>query len=173
MTRTLTTRELFQLEIRTALDVAEQSLRARYGDPGIDLGIVDHRRVLQVVAPWDDILDWEYALERASAINRSCFVGITTGALPNIAALALIRVSKHRVTTSLLFLQKDDEADLPGRAMAMMDVVLETVAAVFESTTIAIDTPLSELVSYYKSYGYLTEMRLDRRLLLTKPADPV
>jgi hypothetical protein len=170
MSGNATTRELFQLEIRTALDAAEQSLRAEYGDPAINLAIVDHRMILQAVAPWAEILDWEYAQDRATAIHRSCFIGISTGPSSNIAALALVRVSKHRVTTSLLFLQKDEQAELPGRAMAMMDLILEAVAAVFESTTIAIDTPLSHLVPYYKSYGYVTEIRLDRRLLLTKPA---
>lgn len=55
--------------------------------------------------------------------------------------------------------------------MAMMDVILKAVAAVFESRWIVIDTPISDLVSYYKSYGYATEERLDGRLLLTKAAE--
>lgn len=170
MTGIASTRELFQQEMRTALDVAEQDLRAKYSDPGIALEIVDYRTVPRVVAPWEEVLDWEYARRRAAATHRSCFVGISTGSSRNVAALALVKVSKHRVTTSLLFLQKDDQAEMPGRAMAMMDVILEAVAAVFESATIAIDTPLGHLVSYYKSYGYTTERHLDHRLLLTKPA---
>ncbi|MDC6127081.1 hypothetical protein PPH41_03600 [Burkholderia gladioli] len=172
MSRQESTRELFQDEVGVALEEAAGKLRAEYGDPDIRLAIIDHRRVSQVVAPWDDVLDWDYALQRASRFHRSCFVGMSSGASSQIGALALIKVSKHRVTTSLLFLQKDDEgALLPGRAMAMMDVILKAVAAVFESRWIVIDTPISDLVSYYKSYGYATEERLDGRLLLTKAAE--
>ncbi|MBR8064349.1 hypothetical protein KDX32_14765 [Burkholderia ambifaria] len=172
MSSQLSTRVLFQQEISAALGVSEQDLRTKYDDPAISLQIIEPEKVGSVVAPWPDILNWDYAKKRATIFHRSCFVGVSTGASANIAALALVKVSKHRVTTSLLFLQKDDDAGLPpGRAMAMMDIVLESIAAVFESTTIAIDTPVDDdLVTYYKGYGYTTEKRLDGRLLLTKPA---
>jgi hypothetical protein len=49
----------------------------------------------------------------------------------------------------------------------MIDVILEAVAAAFESITIAVDTPLSHLVSCYKSHDQVTELHLDHRLLLT------
>jgi hypothetical protein len=171
MTRTPTTREHFQLEMRIALDVAEGRLQQDYQDPDIQLEIVDHREVANIVASWPEKLNWAYARKRVSATHRSCYIGLRTGASPDVAALAVvIRVSRHRVTTSLLFLQKDGHSLLPGRTMAMMDMVLQAVAAVFGSTTIAIDEPFPQLVSYYMSYGYVTEIWRDRRRLLSKPA---
>jgi hypothetical protein len=84
-----TTRVLFQQEIGTALGVSEQDLRAKYNDPAISLQIIEPEKVSLVVAPWPDILNWEYAKKRATIFHRSCFVGVSTGASANIAALAL------------------------------------------------------------------------------------
>ncbi|QTO52652.1 hypothetical protein [Burkholderia latens] len=170
MNGTLTTRELFQLEMRTALDVAEGNLQQQYNDPDLALEIVDHRRVSEIVQAWPARLNWDYARLRISAIHRSCFVGLRTGNSPDVAVLAAVRVSRHRVTTSLLFLQKDHQALLPGRAMAMVDVILTAVAAFFGSATIAIDDPFPALVPYYKDYHYVTEIWRDRRRLLSKRA---
>lgn len=171
MTSRETTREVFHAEVEVALAAAQRRLRDIYGDPAIALSRVHHGDVAAIVAPWQRVLNWNYALMRASAIHRSCFVGLHTGASAELVALALIRVSRHRVRTSLLFLQKDGRVQLPaGRAMAMMDVILIAVASVFESTTVAIDDPLPDLISYYGDYGYTTKEWRDRRLLLTKRA---
>ncbi|MBC8750841.1 hypothetical protein F6X42_30945 [Paraburkholderia sp. WC7.3b] len=54
----------------------------------------------------------------------------------------------------MLFVEKDAGAVPRGLAMAIMDQVLDFVAISFESERIVLDNPISDLVSYYKDFGY-------------------
>jgi hypothetical protein len=144
---------LFQTQVRVALDIAEPGIRALWPDPPpLTLEILRRDAIPRIVAPWGSNLAWDTAVRKCRQIPSCCFIGVQRE--ETVSIVALLRVSRSRLHTSLLFLEKDTDLVPRGLAMTIIDQVLDFVASVFQSERIVLDNPLSELVSYYKDFGY-------------------
>lgn len=117
------------------------------------LRIIDRAKVRRAVQHWPEVhIDWSRAVRRCRSYSQSCFVGIEVE--NRICLLALIRVSRRGLHTSLLVVEKDRDLVPAGVAMSVMDVTLEAIAAIWDSKRIVIDDPLPELIPYYRTFGF-------------------
>ncbi|MGX6570581.1 hypothetical protein E6A55_32900 (plasmid) [Cupriavidus necator H16] len=165
-------RKRFIEQVQQALDEVEEALHALFEDPAARAEIIHTSAVPEVVRGWasQPMLNWEGARKKCSSATKSCFIGIRTRDI--VCILSLIRVSKGGLLTKLLFLERDKTDDfLKGRGFVAIDVILDVIAAYFNSAQIVIDKPLAQVVPYYEQHGYRTAKLVGRSVsMMARPA---
>ncbi|MHA6880039.1 hypothetical protein HF908_15130 [Ralstonia pseudosolanacearum] len=145
----------FVEQIENSLDIAQTTIRAVLNDPTATLEVVPHFEVQAVIRGWQSlaILDWALASKICRSVTKSCFIGLRTNG--QVCVLSLVRLSRGRLHTKLLFLEKDRNPQAaPNGIMTLVDAVLETIAQAFGSNLIVIDKPLEGVVAYYAQHHY-------------------
>lgn len=160
----MSVRTVFQIQVQMALDEAGPTLAALWPIATPTLTVVRRDEVPQILASWKRWqLNWPQARRDYNRVPRSCYIGLqmADGSVP---VLALIRVSDAHVHTSLLYLEKNASALIPGMAMTVVDAALQLVAAAFASTRIIIASPRQSLVNYYRDeFGYTMAKKRERK----------
>lgn len=145
----------FVEQIEKSLAIAQPAIRVALNDQSATLEVVPFSDVPGVIQGWQSpvILNWTLALKICRSATKSCFIGLRTNG--QVCVLSLVRLSRGRLHTKLLFLEKDQNPQAaPDGVMTLVDAVLETIALAFGSNLIVIDKPLDGVVAYYAQHHY-------------------
>lgn len=145
----------FVEQIEKSLAIAQPAIRAALNDQSAALEIVPHSDVPAVIQGWQSPvrLNWDVALRICRSATKSCFIGLRTN--EQVCVLSLVRLSRGRLHTKLLFLEKNRNPHAaPNGVMTLVDAILETIAQAFGSNLIVIDKPLEGVVAYYAQHHY-------------------
>lgn len=158
----LKTRQQFQTSIQDIL-LQINEIYSPFLGAGLQYLAIPHHQVLQIVRAWSPpaLLAWEEAVRKARSWARGAFIGIQVAEQINL--VALIRVSKGKMHTTLMYVERNQgEVQLAGQALVLVDAALDAMAVYFNSTYIVVDSPLPEVVKLYEALGYQAARRTGR-----------
>jgi hypothetical protein len=100
---------------------------------------------------------WDRIYNRAKKQTREAVISMEDTASNELVGLCAIKVTKGRITTKLLYAERNAAVAMyKGHVLPATILLLEMLGSTLGTELISIDKPLPDLVNIYREYGFVS-----------------